>query len=54
MKKHLITLCFLGALSLMGCATTQTNTPEKKAHAEQAQKNGSYFGTGVGIGFASF
>ena len=56
MRKFLIILCFLGAASLVGCATTQTETTQttKKSEARQAQKSGTYFGTGFGVGVASF
>jgi outer membrane lipoprotein SlyB len=56
MKKFLMMLCLLGAVSLMGCATTQTDTAKanQKQEAQQAQKSGTYFGTGFGVGVASF
>jgi outer membrane lipoprotein SlyB len=56
MKTFLIILCFLGAASLVGCATTQTETakPSQKSEAKQAQKSGTYLGTGFGVGVASF
>ncbi|MDX2345275.1 MAG: hypothetical protein QNK11_00175 [Legionella sp.] len=55
MKKYLAILCLLGAITLIGCATTgANNTTAKKAEAQHSQKSGTYFGGGVGVGVMSF
>jgi hypothetical protein len=47
-------LCLLSFVSLVGCATTQTQNTTKKADTQQAQKSGSYLGGGIGVGVMSF
>jgi outer membrane lipoprotein SlyB len=58
MKTFLMIVCLFGAVSLIGCTTTEANTTTpahaKKADAKQTQKSGTYFGTGVGVGVMSF
>lgn len=59
MKRYFIILCLLSTVGLVSCATTQTNKTtqthsDQKTDTKQVQKSGTYFGTGVGVGFVSF
>ncbi len=64
MKHFLIVLSLFASLSLVGCAasihaggaTTKTDTEKsQKTHqVQKAQHQGTYLGTGVGVGFVSF
>ena len=51
MKTFLMIVCLLGAVSLIGCTTTQANTTTpahtKKADVKQTQKSGTYLKTFV-------
>ncbi|MDF1757606.1 MAG: hypothetical protein P1U74_04855 [Legionellaceae bacterium] len=50
MKKILVILLFIASTSLVGCATTQSNASENN----KTQNSGTYFGTGIGVGFVSY
>ena len=59
MKAFLLIACLFGAVSLMGCVSTQTTTTttptvKAKAHAKPTQSSGTYYRSGIGLGVVAF